>query len=248
MTLSIITASYNSEIYISECLSSTKGICEISKNVEHIVFDGGSIDNTLKFASSFDHVKIIQSSGDKGVYDAFNKAVPFTNGKYILYLNSDDKFSCTKVKELIKLLEVSNDLWFSGFINFIDGEGKLIKKDVIKKKLNFNRFLISNTIRHPATFVRREYLLKNKFDLKYSYAADYAFFLKLWSSGNNPNVVPWIISSFRIWESSLSSNFEKSIRDEFLVRQNWRESSNSSILLKMIDSVIFYLRLLKLKI
>ena len=58
-------------------------------------------------------------------------------------------------------------LWLSGFINFIN-KGVIIKSDKIKHNLNYNRFLIYNTIRHPATFVRREYLLDNKFNLKYT--------------------------------------------------------------------------------
>lgn len=248
MILSIITATYNSEKFIGECLTSTMNICGENNDVEHIVFDGKSDDNTIEIASSFHHVNIIQGGGDKGVYDAFNKAVSFTKGKYILFLNSDDKFTCTKENELIQLLRRHNGLWLSGFINFINQEGVVIKRDKIKRNLNYYRFLIYNTIRHPATFVRRDYLLKNKFNLKYTYAADYAFFLELWSKGNNPHVITSIISSFRIWQNSLSSNFDESIRDEFLVRKNWREKSNAPILYMLVDKLVFHLRLLKLKL
>lgn len=248
MILSIITATYNSEKFIGECLTSTMNICGENNEVEHIVFDGKSNDKTIEIASSFHHVKVIQSNGDKSVYDAFNKAVPFTKGKYILFLNSDDKFTSTKENELIQLLGHHNGLWLSGFINFINQEGFIIKRDKIKRNLSYYRFLIYNTIRHPATFVRRDYLLKNKFNLKYTYAADYAFFLELWSKGNNPHVIPSIISSFRIWQNSLSSNFEESIRDEFLVRKNWREKSNAPILFRLVDKLVFHLRLLKLKL
>ena len=248
MILSIITATYNSEKFIGECLTSTMNICGENNDVEHIVFDGKSSDNTIEIASSFNHVKVIQSNGDKGVYDAFNKAVPFAKGNYILFLNSDDIFTLTKERELVQLLGKSDSIWLSGFINIIDQDGIILRKDRIKRRLNFYRFLISNTIRHPATFVKRTYLLENKFDLKYTYAADYAFFLELWSKGNNPYVIPSIISSFRIWQNSLSSNFEKSVRDEFLVRKDWREKSNAPILLRLVDKLVFHLRLLKLKL
>ena len=248
MILSIITATYNSEKFIGECLASTINICGENKDVEHIVFDGKSEDNTIEIASTFHHIKILQSNGDKGVYDAFNKSVPFAKGKYILFLNSDDIFHCNNEKELVQLLGKLDNTWLSGFINFINQDGILLKKDRIKRKLNFYRFLISNTIRHPATFVKRTYLLENKFDLKYTYAADYAFFLELWSKGNNPYVIPSIISSFRIWQNSLSSNFEESVRDEFLVRKDWREKSNAPMLFKLVDKLVFHLRLLKLKL
>lgn len=248
MILSIITATYNSEKFIGECLTSTMNICDKNNDIEHIVFDGKSSDNTIEIASSFHHVKIIQSNGDKGVYDAFNKAVPFAKGKYILFLNSDDIFTCNNEKELVQLLGNLDNIWLSGFINFINQYGIIIQKDRIKRKLNFYRFLISNTVRHPATFVKRTYLLENKFNLKYTYAADYAFFLELWSKGNNPYVIPGIISSYRIWQNSLSSNFEESVRDEFLVRKDWREKSNAPILFKLVDKLVFHLRLLKLKL
>jgi len=50
MKISIITATYNSEKNITNCLQSVAG--QTYQNIEHIVIDGGSTDNTLEIVKN----------------------------------------------------------------------------------------------------------------------------------------------------------------------------------------------------
>ena len=71
---SVITVCYNSEKYIERCISSVQK--QTYNNIEHIIIDGGSTDNTTKIVKSVidDNVTFI-SEPDNGIYDAMNKGL-----------------------------------------------------------------------------------------------------------------------------------------------------------------------------
>lgn len=72
MKISIITATYNSSAYISDCVNSVNN--QTYSNIEHIIIDGASKDNTLEIINSIpNRVTKIVSEPDKGIYDAMNK-------------------------------------------------------------------------------------------------------------------------------------------------------------------------------
>ena len=73
MKVSVITISYNANQTIEKTLNSVAN--QSYKNIEYIIVDGGSMDNTLDICNSFPHVSKIISEPDNGVYDAFNKGL-----------------------------------------------------------------------------------------------------------------------------------------------------------------------------
>ena len=73
MKISIITISFNAKSTIEKTLQSVAN--QSYKNIEHIIVDGGSTDNTLEICNSFSHISKIISESDNGVYDAFNKGI-----------------------------------------------------------------------------------------------------------------------------------------------------------------------------
>jgi len=78
LRISIITVSYNAKNTIEKSLKSIEN--QSYNNIEHIIIDGGSKDNTLEICNSFPHVSKIISEPDKGVYDAFNKGLKLATG------------------------------------------------------------------------------------------------------------------------------------------------------------------------
>lgn len=92
MKVSIVTATYNSAATIERCLHSVAEQIAISQ-IEHIIVDGRSSDNTLTLVSTFPHIAKVISEVDNGVYDAFNKGLAAATGDLIYYLSSDDHLS-----------------------------------------------------------------------------------------------------------------------------------------------------------
>ena len=93
--LSIITATYNAADTLVACLDSVR---KQSIDVEHILIDGGSTDDTLAIADSYkEHIAKIVSGPDQGIYDAMNKGIGMATGDVIGILNADDYYPSNDV-------------------------------------------------------------------------------------------------------------------------------------------------------
>ncbi len=89
MIFSILTVVKNGEATIRQCLDSVRALQERSSiEIEHIVIDGASTDNTVKICSEY-AVRIYSQVGT-GIYSAMNQAVSRAKGDYCIFLNSDD--------------------------------------------------------------------------------------------------------------------------------------------------------------
>src|SRR5690242_21384155 len=91
MKISIITACFNSAATIGDTLQSVS--MQNYDDIEHIIVDGASSDNTLEIVGYFPHVSKIVSEKDKGIYDAMNKGIAMATGDVIGILNSDDVYT-----------------------------------------------------------------------------------------------------------------------------------------------------------
>ena len=99
MKLSIITATYNSDTTIADTLRSVEQQDYI--NVEHIIIDGGSTDNTLEIIKQFNHISKVVSEKDNGIYDAMNKGIALASGDIIGILNSDDIYANRNILSVV---------------------------------------------------------------------------------------------------------------------------------------------------
>lgn len=87
--ISIIVATYNSERTLPRCLESLRR--QEGAAFELLVADGASTDATLQLLERNRDLVAWQTSGpDRGVYDAWNKALAMARGEWILFLGSDD--------------------------------------------------------------------------------------------------------------------------------------------------------------
>ena len=87
MKISIITVVLNSEVTIKDSIESV--IKQNYQNIEFIIIDGGSLDHTISIAKSYKkHISTLISEPDKGIYDAMNKGIKYSKGKYIHFLKN----------------------------------------------------------------------------------------------------------------------------------------------------------------
>jgi glycosyltransferase len=87
--ISIVTATFNSEDTLLDCLESFASQNYFNK--EHIVIDGGSSDSTIKIINeNLNSVSSFVSERDNGIYDALKKGIFLSTGEVIGFLHSDD--------------------------------------------------------------------------------------------------------------------------------------------------------------
>lgn len=118
LKISVITAVYNGEEYIEQCLKSVMN--QTYKNYEHIVMDGGSTDKTVEIVKKYEklyNVKVY-SQKDNGMYDAivngFNKAT----GKIFCWLNSDDMFFPWAFEVMNQVFSKTDAQWCMGYPSY----------------------------------------------------------------------------------------------------------------------------------
>lgn len=89
LKVSIITVCLNSENLIEKTIKSV--ISQTYPNIEYILIDGKSTDNTMNIIKKYESsINIIVSEKDNGIYDAMNKGAQLANGDIIYFLNSGD--------------------------------------------------------------------------------------------------------------------------------------------------------------
>ena len=126
MKISIITISFNARTTIEKTLQSVAN--QSYKNIEHIIVDGGSKDNTIEICNSYSHISKIISEPDKGVYNAFNKGLKLATGDVIGFLNADDTFyNENSIQEIVDAFNQNNVSIVYGNLDYINEEEKIIR-------------------------------------------------------------------------------------------------------------------------
>ena len=98
--ISIVTICYNESKNIQKTIESINN--QSNKNYEHIIKDGLSTDNTIEIVNKFKLAnRKIFSYEDKGIYNAMNKGIKVSTGKYIGFLNCDDFYYKNSINILI---------------------------------------------------------------------------------------------------------------------------------------------------
>ena len=154
MNVSIITITYNAENTIFNSLNSV--FSQSHKNIEHIIIDGGSKDNTLKTCKAFPHISKIVSEPDKGVYDAFNKGLKLATGDIIGFLNADDIFfNENSVQEIVYAFSNNETDIVYGNLDYINEQGKVIRNWISKP---YKKGLIKKAWMpaHPTFYCKKE--------------------------------------------------------------------------------------------
>lgn len=157
MKITIITATFNSEKYINNCLVSVAK--QDYFDIEHIVIDGLSSDNTLNQLNNYNHIAKTISAPDKGIYDAINKGIKIATGDIVGILNSDDFFADDAVVSRIAASFKKYDQLEAVYadVNFVDREN--IDKTVrhySSKYFKPSMFRFGFQPAHPTFYAKRE--------------------------------------------------------------------------------------------
>jgi glycosyltransferase involved in cell wall biosynthesis len=174
MKISIITVTYNSARTIAETLQSVAD--QDCADIEHIVIDGASEDNTLEIVKRFAHVSKVISEPDRGMYDALNKGLSLASGDYIGVLNSDDTLADDQViqKLVTAITQEQKDMYY-GDVRFVTAhQSTKTIRYYSSKRFHPGRFEWGFMPAHPSCYIKKEIFDQfGGFQIDYTIAADY---------------------------------------------------------------------------
>jgi glycosyltransferase involved in cell wall biosynthesis len=176
--ISIITVAFNAQNTIERCITSV--LQQRFKNIQYIIIDGGSTDNTNQIISKYKQdIDIFITESDNGVYDAMNKGIAVATGDIIGTINADDFFADDDVLYSIAKVfaEQDTDILY-GDLDYIDPNDKVIRK-WRSGKYNKGMFNWGWMPPHP-TFYCKKRLFDNLgvYKLDYGSAGDYELMLR----------------------------------------------------------------------
>ena len=180
MKVSIITCTYNSAATIADTIRSVNA--QTYPNIEHIIVDGLSKDNTLEIVKQYaGERQIVKCEKDNGIYDAFNKGIKMATGDIIGVLNSDDFFTSDNIiEQVVNAFNKEN-------IDAVYGDIHFVNTDNLNRCV---RYYSSKSFRpwmmrmgfmfaHPSFYVKREYYENiGLYKTDYKIAADFELLLR----------------------------------------------------------------------
>lgn len=240
LKVSIITVVFNGEKYIEDSIKSV--ITQSYKNIEYIIIDGNSTDNTLNIVNKYkNNISKIISEKDNGIYDAMNKGLQLATGNIVGILNSDDFYTNDAViNKIVQIFEENRqiDIIYSDLV-YIDetNTNKIVRFWKSGKQQPFKNGWHPP---HPTIFVKKE--LYNKygfFDTNFKISADYELMLRFIEKNKvNLFYLPETTVKMRIGGIS-NKNIKNIIKANIEVLSTWKKNE-----LK-ISFFIFFIKPLK---
>ncbi len=180
MKVSVITVCLNSEPTIEHCINSV--LSQDYPDIEHLLIDGGSTDNTLTIIDQYSsRIKQLVSEKDGGIYHAINKGLKLASGEIIAILNSDDFYTDDQViSRVVEKFTTSNADAVYGDLHYVDKEDQSkVIRDWVSGQYAPGLFLQGWMPPHPAFFVKANIYDKfGGFREDLSLSADYELMLR----------------------------------------------------------------------
>jgi len=223
--ITIITPNRNGERFLKRCIESVLQQREEGVNLEYIIMDGGSSDQSLKIVESFGaSINQVVSEKDRGPASAINKGFRIARGQCVGWLNADDFYYPGALKRIRDaFLRYPDKALCFGHCPIVNEEEVEIRKGITRFKEAFypvsSRFTIQciNYISQPATMFRRDAVLKAgllREDLKAAW--DYEYILRLWRQGGAFCLPNPPLAAFRWHGGSISGrHFKLQFKEEY---------------------------------
>ena len=226
MKVSIITATYNSAATIADTVRSLEN--QTHKDIEYIIVDGASKDNTLDIIrENCSRVAIIVSEPDKGIYDALNKGITLSTGDIVGFLHSDDMLAYPDaIKDLVVTISEKNSDCVYADLDYVS---KSNTNHTIRHwhsgTFNVNKLANGWMPPHPTFYMKRSlYKLWGGFDLSFKICSDYDSIIRYLKKDKiQVEYLPVVVMKMRVGgasNNSLCNTLNKLKEEIFILRKN----------------------------
>ena len=197
--ITYVTITYNATKVLQRTLDSV--LAQDYPNIEHLIIDGASTDDTLKIVDDYiarsnaaenGHQIQVSSEPDKGIYDAMNKGLRSMTGDYVCYLNAGDFLPTTDTASRIaQQVEASGNTpaVLYGDTDIVDGEGQFLhhRRLAPPENLTWKSFRQGMLVCHQAFYARTDFAIATPYDMQYRYSADVDWCIRVMKAAAKEN-------------------------------------------------------------
>lgn len=198
--ISLITPVYNGEKYIEKTFLSI--YFQEYPNLEHILMDGGSTDNTMKIVEKYrDKISFVHSGKDKGIYDALNRGFAKSTGEIMCWLNADDLHHPNCLWQVAEIFNRFPEVeWITGAPTNFDEKG-ICREVIPQRKWSVYQYLAGDyfTIQQESVFWRRSLWEKagSSINDQLKLAGDFELWLRFFRTGTKLYTTTAPLAGFR---------------------------------------------------
>ncbi|OQX98189.1 MAG: glycosyl transferase [Bacteroidetes bacterium 4572_117] len=193
--ISIITVVFNSEAYIEDTIKAV--INQSYPNIEYIIIDGGSSDDTVGLIKKYnDYIDYWQSEPDNGLYYAMNKGMECATGDYYWFINSGDlPFDLSVLDNVFRNKKQFADIFY-GETEIIDQKGASIgmRRHNTPEKLNWKTLLKGMKVSHQSIIVKK--IISLPYNVDYKLSADFDWVIKVLKNAKSIENTKLVLSKF----------------------------------------------------
>lgn len=237
--ISIITPSFNQGKYLEETILSV--VNQNYPNLEYIIIDGGSTDDTLSIIKKHEkHIFYWVSEKDRGQSEAINKGFKVATGEIIAWLNSDDLYCNNTLEEISKVFTQNTDvdIVYGDVINFSESG----QESYVRNQFELYDFFSRVSIHQPSVFWRRKIMdemgLLNE---NLHYCMDYDFWMRLFLNYKSLKI-NMVLSRFREHCQSKTNSNPLSLYNEYqnIISVFFNSIPNSLFINKLIGYNVYF--------
>ena len=243
MKISIITVVYNNEKTILDSINSVRN--QTYKNIEYIIIDGGSTDDSTDIIRKYaDRLSYWISEADLGQAHAINKGLQRATGEWVAWQNSDDIFYPGAFSQLAQMAAKKPDVaLIIGNINLIDKDDVLLR-DLKYIRPTYRSLLAEGMIlSNQAAFWKRDVHSEIGFlDEALDCAFDFEWFLRLLQHKRKSAHVPSKWGALRHHDETKTNNLQHVFQAEYLKVLDGRELSTWQVRLFQLRRMVLMLK------
>jgi len=215
MKVSVVTPSYNQGRFLQRTLQSVADQQAPGLEIEHVVFDGGSTDESVAVLQAFQPPVRWVSRKDRGQTDAVNQGLRSTDGEVIGWLNSDDIYYPGAIAAAVDFLAAHPEVdVVYGMADHIDLEDRAFEP-YPTEEWDFERLRETCFICQPALFLRRSVVERHGLlDDALHYCMDYAYWLRLGKAGVRFAYLPRKLAGSRMYADNKTLGARRKVHRE----------------------------------
>lgn len=204
--ISIITITFNSEKTLEETINSIIG--QNYENLEYLIIDGGSKDDTMKIVEKYrEKIAFAVSEPDKGISDAFNKGIKHASGEIIGIINSDDLLMPGALHSIADNYDPTVDVYSGNIIFWNESTGDEFSS---VPDIEFEKLKLQYRVAHPARFIRKSaYEKYGMYGLMFRYKMDIDLLCRFYKSGAKFIHINQDLAKFRMGGTTADSIYKK---------------------------------------